>query len=140
MGMDCSGSLALLAGRRHSALVQLHWDSHNTLGENQIFLLLLFEQGMNYNRCPPEITSRIDKPSNNCKLEVAKVAWNPNLAAATSVSLVSADRIEVRQLTASSALPLLREFREGHSRCALSEKRVLRTFLQSFESDSGTYT
>ena len=98
MGMDCSGSLALLAGRRHSALVQLHWDSHNTLGENQIFLLLLFEQGMNYNRCPPEITSRIDKPSNNCKLEVAKVAWNPNLAAATSVSLVSADRIEVRQL------------------------------------------
>ena len=33
MGMDCNGSLALLAGRRHSALVQLHWDSHNTLGE-----------------------------------------------------------------------------------------------------------
>ena len=64
MGMDCSGSLALLAGRRHSALVQLHWDSHNTLGENQIFLLLLFEQGMNYTGSriygPPRDREKID--------------------------------------------------------------------------------
>ena len=36
MGMDCNGGLALLAGRRHSALVQLHWDSHNTLGKSRI--------------------------------------------------------------------------------------------------------
>ena len=33
MGLNCKGSLALLAGKRLSALVQLHWDRHNTLGE-----------------------------------------------------------------------------------------------------------
>ena len=41
MGMDCNGSLALLAGRRHSALVQLHWDNPNNLGENRPVLASL---------------------------------------------------------------------------------------------------
>ena len=44
------------------------------------------------------------------------MTWNPSAAAANTVSLMSADRIEVRQVTPSSAMPLVREFRGGHSR------------------------
>jgi WD domain, G-beta repeat. len=95
MGLDCSGQLVLLGGKKYLGLVKLDYETP-TLGE----LELWHWNGNRRDRVSAyvihsfsEVTSKLNRPTT--KWEACKISWNPDIGSKEVVGMAWNDRVEL---------------------------------------------